>query len=340
MNPLISRIKELRKELVVYSREEELNYNLMYNYYDGDQAPPSYNQFYTNVKRFITAIERLNNPELIKRVSKLNLNLESDKEIYELEADLVCIFDVIDDILYEQNEQLLVTFNAKSKNKLIGLIVDCLYNESATILPTICIGYGLKEGTEEESYKSKKKYIYSRISFFNEKQIWDLSKKLEGKCDELDKFIFSIENGDHLKLEAKFENIQQRIIEEIDKAEFLIWIAVAWFTDREIAIKLREKKKQGIDIQIIVIDDKINNRVAEKIYQYFNVLKILPTEKFQNIMHHKFCLIDLKKVIHGSYNWSIKAQYNKETISIIENRTQAEKFAREFINIKLSMSED
>ena len=74
-------------------------------------------------------------------------------------------------------------------------------------------------------------YVYSRISFFNEKQIWDLSKKLEGKYDELDKFISSIENGDHLKLEAKFENI----------------------------------------------------------------------------MHHKFCVIDLKKVIHGSYNWSIKA---------------------------------
>ena len=27
-------------------------------------------------------------------------------------------------------------------------------------------------------------------------------------------------------------------------------------------------------------------------------------------MHHKFCVVDLKKVIHGSYNWTKKAQYN------------------------------
>ena len=255
-----------------------------------------------------------------------------------MESDLVCIFDVIDDILYEQNEQLVVTFDAKSKNKLIDLICDCLSSESANHLHTICNGLGLREGTKEEAFGGKRSYVYSRISFYNEKQIWDLSKKLEGKYDELDKLILSIENGDHLKLEAKFENIQQRIIEEIDKAEFLIWIAVAWFTDKKIARTLYKKKKQGVDIKIIVIDDKINNNAGKDFYQYFEVNKISPN-KYENIMHNKFCMIDLKKVIHGSYNWSVKAQYNKETISIIENRTQAEKFAREFIKIKSSISE-
>jgi len=316
MTPLISRIKKLRKELEEYSYESN---------------PLGSQEFYTNVKRFITAIKRLNNPELIEMVSNLNMDIH---EIYELESDLVCIFDIMDDILYEQNEQLLVTFDSKSKNKLIDLISECLSCESANHLHTICNNLGLAEGTRDEAYQSKRSYVYSRISFYNEKQIWDLSKKLEGKCDELDKLILSIENGDHLTLEAKFENIQQRIIEEIDKAEFLIWIAVAWFTDRKIALKLHEKKKQGINIEIIVIDDEINNEVAYKIYKYFNVNKIRPFGKYKNIMHHKFCVIDLKKVIHGSYNWSLKAQYNKETVSIIENKAQAEKFAREFIKLK------
>ena len=326
MTPLISRIKKLRKELEEYSYKDN---------------PLAYQEFYTNVKRFITAINRVNNPKLIEMVSKLNINNENnyDYEIYELESNLVCIFDVIDDVLYEQNEQLLVTFDSKSKNKLIDLCSDCLASESANHLHVICNNLGLAKGTKEEAFKSKRSYVYSRISFYNEKQIWDLSKKLEGKCDELDKFILSIENGDHLKLEAKFENIQQRIIEEIDKAEFLIWIAVAWFTDRKIALKLHEKKKQGINIEIIVIDDEINNKVADKIYKYFNVNKIRPLGKYKNIMHHKFCIIDLKKVIHGSYNWSVKAQYNKETVSIIENKVLSEKFAREFIKLKSTIKE-
>jgi len=319
VTPLVSRIKKLRKELEEYSYRDN---------------PSEYQEFYISVKRFITAIKRLNNYELTEMVSKLNMDIVDTYEIYELESDLVCIFDIIDDILYEQNEQLLVTIDSKLKNKLIDLVSNCLSIESANHLHIICNNLGLPEGTRDEAYQSKRSYVYSRISFYDEKQIWDLSKKLEGKCDELDKLILSIENGDHLKLEAKFENIQQRIIEEIDKAEFLIWIAVAWFTDRDIALKLYEKKKQGINIEIIVIDDEINNKVAYKIYKYFNVIKVLPSGKYKNIMHHKFCVIDLKKVIHGSYNWSVKAQYNNETVSIIENKALSEKFAREFIKLK------
>ena len=59
-----------------------------------------------------------------------------------------------------------------------------------------------------------------------------------------------------------------------------------------------------------------------------------PNGKYQNIMHHKFCVIDLKTVIHGSYNWTNKARWNKETISIDISRELAEKFASEFINLK------
>jgi len=334
MSLLKSRIEELKKEL-----EKFISYKgTKLSYHINNKPPMSFDDFHKNVKRFITAIERLNNLELSKRVDKLNLDIENEWELYELESDLVCIFDVIDDILYEQNEQFVVTFDAKSKNKLIELVIDCLYNESANILPTVCKDLGLREGTKEEAYRSKRKYVYSRISFLDKEQIWNLAKRLEGRCDELDNFILSIAQGDPLKLEAKFENIQQQIIEEIDKAEFLIWIAVAWFTDKKIARKLYSKKKQGVDIKIIVINDKINNNAGKDFYQYFEVYKISPN-KYKNIMHNKFCVIDLKKVIHGSYNWSVKAQYNKETIAIIENKTKAEEFAREFIKIKLSIDE-
>ena len=51
-------------------------------------------------------------------------------------------------------------------------------------------------------------------------------------------------------------------------------------------------------------------------------------------MHHKFCIIDLKTTIHGTYNWTKAAQYNKETISIDRNRKTAEKFADEFMRLK------
>jgi phosphatidylserine/phosphatidylglycerophosphate/cardiolipin synthase-like enzyme len=55
-------------------------------------------------------------------------------------------------------------------------------------------------------------------------------------------------------------------------------------------------------------------------------------------MNNKFCVIDLEKIIHGSYNWTNKAQYNNETILIIDSRLEAEKFADQFLKIKQEIS--
>lgn len=41
-------------------------------------------------------------------------------------------------------------------------------------------------------------------------------------------------------------------------------------------------------------------------------------------------------VIHGIFNWTKAANYNKETISIDRNRTTAEAFADEFMKLKKS----
>jgi hypothetical protein len=51
-------------------------------------------------------------------------------------------------------------------------------------------------------------------------------------------------------------------------------------------------------------------------------------------MHHKFCIIDKKIVITGSYNWTNKAQTNFENIVIIENEIENSKnYLQEFSNL-------
>ena len=51
-------------------------------------------------------------------------------------------------------------------------------------------------------------------------------------------------------------------------------------------------------------------------------------------MHNKFCVIDLAIVINGSYNWTKKAKFNKENITVDNSRELAEKFAAEFLVLK------
>ena len=47
-------------------------------------------------------------------------------------------------------------------------------------------------------------------------------------------------------------------------------------------------------------------------------------------MHNKFCIIDMKTVISGGYNWTNKAQYNDESIEIKQSRELAEEYSKEY----------
>jgi hypothetical protein len=136
-----------------------------------------------------------------------------------------------------------------------------------------------------------------------------------------------------IEVEIHFEEIQSQIIEKIRSAKFSIWIAVAWFTDKVLMRELYNKKQAGINVRLVVLDDEINKKYGFKYEDYFETKRANPHGAFENIMHHKFCIIDLKTVLHGSYNWTNKARWNKETISIDVSRELSEKFATEFIEI-------
>uniref|UniRef100_UPI00404B349F phospholipase D-like domain-containing protein n=2 Tax=Flavobacterium sp. TaxID=239 RepID=UPI00404B349F len=140
-----------------------------------------------------------------------------------------------------------------------------------------------------------------------------------------------------MQTEAIFENIAQRIIIEIQKANKSIYIAVAWFTNRTIFKQLVHKAKNGCQIQIIISNDQINENSSID----FNVLEKHNCKVYKignggsELMHNKFCVIDFNTVITGSYNWSYKAENNFENIVINSNDTSlAEQFVNEFNQIK------
>lgn len=145
--------------------------------------------------------------------------------------------------------------------------------------------------------------------------------------------LYNSDNTGEVGLIAVFEDIQGAILREIQSAEFHIWIAVAWFTDQLLFDALIERRNAGIDVKIIINDDEINRQCGLNFERSFSAKRIPPDGHFNNLMHHKFCVIDLKKVIHGSYNWTKRARYNQESISITEQRGFAEEFAKTFVRL-------
>ncbi len=140
-----------------------------------------------------------------------------------------------------------------------------------------------------------------------------------------------------MKTEAYFDNIKQIIVNELLSAKKSILVAVAWFTDNDLFDILCEKAKGGLNIELIIAEDEININCN---LQYDKLNRLGGQFQFHksinnSLMHNKFCVIDLKKTITGSYNWSYKARNNRENIVITNNSALALQFAKQFYKLKL-----
>lgn len=121
-------------------------------------------------------------------------------------------------------------------------------------------------------------------------------------------------------VQAYFHNIRSSIISEIEKANKSLKVAVYWFTNYELFEVLYQKQLNGVQCELIIHNDYINNRETGLPFQKF----IDAGGKFyfsdeENPMHNKFCIIDNQVLINGSYNWTYYAESkNRENVLIIK----------------------
>ena len=140
-----------------------------------------------------------------------------------------------------------------------------------------------------------------------------------------------------MQTEAIFDNIAERIQQEISQAQKSIYIAVAWFTNKSLFNELLNKSKSGCTVCVIVSDDEINQNSKIDFSQLStpNSYVYMVGDGNLELMHNKFCVIDYSTVITGSYNWSYKAETNFENVIITSNDTTlAEQFIAEFNHIR------
>lgn len=145
-------------------------------------------------------------------------------------------------------------------------------------------------------------------------------------------------------IKSYFKNIRIELLEKISNADKSIIVAVYWFTNLELFNALIEKLQEGVSVHLIIHNDFINNRESGLPFQEFidNGGKFYFSDS-KNPMHNKFCIIDQKVLINGSYNWTYFAEEkNRENILVIENENEVvNSFYDEFQRlIKLSTALD
>ena len=135
-----------------------------------------------------------------------------------------------------------------------------------------------------------------------------------------------------------FNNLQDRVIQDkiitlLEQSTTNVKIAVTWFTNLELFdILLKKLEIPGYKVDLIVLNDRINNKREGADFQRLIDLKgnfyYSDTDK---MVHHKFCIIDDKILITGSYNWTYYAeQRNWENILVSEDSEAVNAYIQEF----------
>lgn len=126
------------------------------------------------------------------------------------------------------------------------------------------------------------------------------------------------------------EDCLNAIRHEIDSAQIELLICIFTISDDRIVQSILDRRKDPLQIKILADNHKIYDMGSDIIRLYQSGLDIR-VDSSPHHMHHKFMVVDRKRVWTGSYNWTRSAErYNRENLVSIDDRKVASKFAREF----------
>jgi PLD-like domain len=129
-----------------------------------------------------------------------------------------------------------------------------------------------------------------------------------------------------------FKNLKSVLIEELNKAQASIYVAVAWFTDQDVLNLLTEKRKAGRKVVLVISNDSKNFEESYSLnFEPFKAVggKLFVLEKA--FLHHKFSIIDEQTLVNGSANYTYSGFHkNKENIMVLHDYSSASQFLEQF----------
>lgn len=139
-----------------------------------------------------------------------------------------------------------------------------------------------------------------------------------------------------MPVKTYFDDIQDTIISLLCEAKDEILVAVAWLTSKDLFEQLCRQAMLGTEVKVLILKDSINTSSGidySRLEKFGG--KLYWQESFSNsLMHHKFCVIDKKTVITGSFNWTNKASQNRENITVLKNEIDsANTYIDEFFSL-------
>jgi len=121
-----------------------------------------------------------------------------------------------------------------------------------------------------------------------------------------------------------------RIIkDEIDRAKDTLDVCVFTITDDRITERIIQAHRRGVIVRIITDNDKQYDTGSD-VAQLREAGIAICFDPDRDHMHHKFALIDQRRMINGSYNWTRGATRNNENILVFADPDLLRQYIAEF----------
>lgn len=127
----------------------------------------------------------------------------------------------------------------------------------------------------------------------------------------------------------------EKIIEEINNSKASIYVQAYGFTSKTIADSLIKAHLRGVKVQVILDRSNMSKKGYSKLMDLKEVGIDISLDIVPGIAHNKVMIIDEKKVITGSFNFTEAAdKRNSENVIIIEDKETVKQYLNNWYNRK------
>ena len=127
----------------------------------------------------------------------------------------------------------------------------------------------------------------------------------------------------------------EKIIEEINNSKASIYVQAYGFTSKKIADSLINAHLRGVKVQVILDRSNMSKKGYSKLMDLKEAGINISLDIVPGIAHNKVMIIDEKKVITGSFNFTEAAdKRNSENVIIIEDKETVKQYLNNWYNRK------
>ncbi len=126
--------------------------------------------------------------------------------------------------------------------------------------------------------------------------------------------------------------LQTRLAAEVRAARTSVRVAVFHFTSDRLVAALADRRRAGLAVRVLLDARQADPAFVARLRAAgVDVRRVTPRGDEQTRFHHKYCVLDDRIAITGSYNWTVQGDLsNHENVVLLRDAAAARAFAQDF----------